>query len=70
MGQLVERRTRLGGVLSAPLASLLAALALAAAGLVPTASSTADAIWAYLMPLGAALYLLESDLSQCVPALS
>ncbi|KAL4457787.1 hypothetical protein ABPG75_012652 [Micractinium tetrahymenae] len=43
---------------------MLLALAAAAVGLLPTASATADAIWAYLMPLGAACYLLESDLSQ------
>lgn len=62
--QVVERRTPLGTVLSAPLASMLLALAGAAAGLLPTASAAADAIWTYLMPLAAACYLLESDLSQ------
>lgn len=64
VAQLVERRTPLGAVLSAPLASMLLALAAAAAGVLPTASGAADAIWTYLMPLGAALYLLESDLTQ------
>ena len=64
LGQLLERRTPLGGVLSAPLLSMLLALAAAAAGLLPTASGVADAIWIYLMPLGAALYLLECDLTQ------
>lgn len=43
---------------------MLLALAGAAAGLLPTASTAADAIWTYLMPLAAACYLLESDLSQ------
>ncbi len=62
--QVVERRTPLGAVLSAPLASMLLALAGAAAGLLPTTSAAADAIWTYLMPLAAACYLLESDLSQ------
>lgn len=64
LGQLLERRTPLGGLLSAPLLSMLLALAAAAAGLLPTASGVADAIWTYLMPLGAALYLLECDLTQ------
>lgn len=64
LGQLVERRTPLGAVLSAPLVSMLLALAAAAAGVLPTASGAADAIWAFFMPLGAALYLLESDLTQ------
>ena len=54
----------MGAVLSAPLASMLLALCAAAAGVLPTASAAADAIWAFVMPLGAALYLLESDLTQ------
>lgn len=41
----MERRTPVGGVLSAPLVSMLLALAGAAAGLLPTASAAADAIW-------------------------
>ena len=64
LGQVVERRTPLGAVLSAPLVSMLLALAAAATGLLPTASSAADAIWTYLMPLSASLILLEGDLSQ------
>ncbi|EFN58797.1 hypothetical protein CHLNCDRAFT_140584 [Chlorella variabilis] len=43
---------------------MLLALAAAATGLLPTASSAADAIWTYLMPLSASLILLEGDLSQ------
>jgi uncharacterized membrane protein len=43
---------------------MLLALAAAAAGLLPVASGAADTIWTYLMPLGAALYLLECDLTQ------
>lgn len=61
---MVERRTPLGAVLSAPLVSMLLALAAAACGALPAASAAANTIWAFLMPLGAALYLLESDLSQ------
>lgn len=64
LGQMVERRTPLGAVLSAPLVSMVCALAAAAAGVLPASSAAADAIWTYLMPLGAALYLLESDLTQ------
>jgi uncharacterized membrane protein len=63
-GQVVEQRTPVGAVLSAPLVSMLLALAGAALGWLPAASAAADAIWAYLMPLGAALYLLDCDLSQ------
>lgn len=60
--QVVERRTPLGAVLSAPLVSMLAALALAVAGVIPTTSPAYDAVWTYIMPLAAALCLLESDL--------
>lgn len=48
--QVVERRTPVGGVLSAPLASMLLALAGAAMGLLPTASAAADAIWVRARP--------------------
>lgn len=64
VGQLVERRTPLGAVLSAPLVSMLVALAAAVAGILPLTSGAADAIWAVIMPLAAALTLLESDLTQ------
>ncbi|PSC71603.1 hypothetical protein C2E20_5130 [Micractinium conductrix] len=45
---------------------MLLALGAAAAGVLPASSGAADAIWTYLMPTGAACYLLESDLSQLV----
>ena len=60
----MESRTPLGAVLSAPLASMLLALALAAAGVLPADSAVAATIWTHFMPLAACLYLLESDLSQ------
>lgn len=62
--QVLEQHTKVGAALSAPLLSLLLALVLSAAGVIPVTSSTYDIIWTYLMPLGAALYLLESDLRQ------
>lgn len=63
-GQVLEQRTSFGAALSAPLLSLLLALLLSAAGILPTANPVYDMIWTYIMPLGAALYLLESDLRQ------
>lgn len=63
--QVVERRTPLGGVLSAPLAAMLGALCLAVLGVIPTAAPTYDTVWAYIMPLAAGLCLLESDLRRC-----
>ena len=60
--QVLEQRTSFGSALSAPLLSLLLALFLSAGGILPTANPMYDMIWTYVMPLGAALYLLESDL--------
>ena len=60
--QVLEQRTSFGSALSAPLLSLLLALLLSAGGVLPTDTAAYDMIWTYVMPLGAALYLLESDL--------
>ena len=62
--QVIERRTPVGAVLSAPLSAMLLALGAAAVGVLPCASPTYDAVWRFLMPLAAALYLLEGDLRQ------
>lgn len=69
-GQVLEQRTSFGSALSAPLLSLLLALALSAGGVLPVTSPAYDVIWTYIMPLGAALYLLESDLRQLLSAAS
>ena len=63
-GQVLEQRTSFGAAVSAPLLSLLLALLLSATGILPIQNPAYDAIWTYIMPLGAALYLLESDLRQ------
>lgn len=62
--QLIERRSPLGGVLPAPLASMLLALGGAASGLLPVACAAYDTIWGIFMPAAAALCLLESDMRQ------
>ena len=64
LSQVVERRTRIGTYLSAPLLATFFALAAAAAGVIPTASGIYDTIWSYLLPLAASLYLLECDISR------
>ena len=64
MAQVLEQRTSFGSSLSAPLLSLLLALLLSAGGILPVTSPAYDVIWTCLMPLGGALYLLESDLRQ------
>jgi len=68
LGQLLESRTRVGRLASAPLLSLLAGTALAAAGLLPAASPAFDAVWGGLMPLAVCLFLLEADLSRLAEA--
>lgn len=64
LSQVLEQRTSFGAALSAPLLSLLLALLLSAGGILPVSCPGYDIIWTYVMPLGAALYLLESDLRQ------
>lgn len=59
--QVLEKHTKL---LSAPLLSMFLALVLASCGILPVAGQAHDVIWTFLMPLSAALYLLESDLSR------
>ncbi|KAK9814234.1 hypothetical protein WJX72_002639 [[Myrmecia] bisecta] len=65
-GQLIERQTPVGRYVSAPLLSLLLALLLSATNVIPITSAVYDIIWTYIMPLAAALYLLESDLREVV----
>jgi len=69
LSQLAERRTALGAALSAPLVSMLLAMAAAAGGLLPTGAAADGAyapVWRFLMPLAASLFLLEADFSKCV----
>ena len=63
---MVERRTPFGAVLSPPLVSMLVALGLAVLGIIPTSCAAYEAVWTYLMPLAAALTLLQSDLRRWV----
>lgn len=66
VSQVIERRTRIGVFLSAPLLSTFLALFAAALNIIPTTTPAYDTIWTYLMPIAAALYLLESDISELV----
>lgn len=62
--QLIERHTRIGVYLSAPLLAILLSLSAASLGLMPHSACTIyDVVWMYLMPMAVALYLLESDIS-------
>ncbi|KAH7618719.1 putative Uncharacterized membrane protein YjcL [Nannochloris sp. 'desiccata'] len=66
VSQVIERRTRIGVFLSAPLLSTFLALLAAALNIIPTTAPAYDTIWTYLMPIAAALYLLESDISKLI----
>ncbi|GLC38301.1 hypothetical protein PLESTM_000709300 [Pleodorina starrii] len=61
VAQVCENRTRWGAALSAPVLSMLAAVALAAAGVIPVDCTAYDTVWTYFMPLAAACFLLETD---------
>lgn len=62
--QLIER-TPLHS-LSPPLVSIALGAAASATSLVPTACAEYDIVWSYLMPVAAALYLLNANLSEYV----
>lgn len=51
-------------MLSAPLVSMLAAVALTASGIIPTDCPSYDVVWQYLMPMAAGCFLLETDLTR------
>lgn len=46
---------------------MFAGMAAAAAGLVPPVSPAYDTVFSHMMPLAAALCLLEADLAECEP---
>ena len=58
-------RTAAGRFLSAPVLALAAGMAAAATGILPVTSPAYDVVSSCLMPLAAALCLLEADLTEC-----
>lgn len=54
--------------LSPPLVSIALGATASALGVVPTACAEYDIVWAYLMPVAAALYLLDANLAGYVLA--
>jgi hypothetical protein len=62
--QVCEARTRWGAALSAPLLSMLCAVALAAGGVIPVDCAAYDTVWRFLMPMAAACFLLETDVQR------
>lgn len=63
--QVLQDATALGRYVSAPLFALILGFAMSTVHILPTDSSAYDTVWAWLMPLATALYLLDSaDLRQ------
>ena len=66
--QALEERTALGKRVSSTVLAIAAGAALSYLHLLPPASPTYDVVWSALMPLGAALLLLQSPVSFGRPA--
>ena len=63
LSHVVSNRTPAGKALSGPLLATLFGVAAVSVGLLPAWAPQYDIIWNFLTPLAAALYLLESDIS-------
>lgn len=66
--QVTQDHTAVGKLLSAPVIALLLGLLGAAAGILPVQCTAYEVVWQYVMPLAAALILLDSDLRECALA--
>ncbi|PNW82795.1 hypothetical protein CHLRE_06g294550v5 [Chlamydomonas reinhardtii] len=66
LAQIAEKHTAWGSALSAPLVSMLAAVGLAASGVIPVDCAAYGVVWGYVMPLAAACFLLETDVGRLV----
>ncbi len=62
--QLAAAHTRWGNALSTPLLAMAAGVALAGGGLIPCDCSAYSVVWQFVMPMAAASYIIESDVSQ------
>ena len=63
--QVLATGTAAGRFLSAPVLAMFAGMAVAATGLVPSVSPAYNTVSSHVMPLAAALCLLEADLAEC-----
>ena len=62
--QQVLQRTKIGSLISAPLLAIALGLLLAAFGIIPIECPDYELVSTYLLPMAAALYLLESDVRE------
>ena len=58
----IEKRTRVGTLLSSPLIAMLVGAAGVGLGVIPIGAAAYDVVWTYLMPLATSCYLLQCDL--------
>lgn len=63
--QVLEEATVIGKVMSSVVIAMALAAASTALGILPASSAVYDAVGSFWMPLGAALQLLDSDMSRC-----
>ena len=63
-GQFLEARTPLGRLTSAPLLSMVLGMCVSGLRLLPEGLAEYSVVWHFVMPLGACLFLLESNLSE------
>ena len=63
-GQFLEARTPLGRLTSAPLLSMVLGMCVSGLRLLPAGLPEYSVVWHFVMPLGACLFLLESNLSE------
>lgn len=59
----LEKRSPIGRVASAPVVVMTLAAVAAGVGVLPSSSDVYSHIWSYIMPMGAALCLLEADVA-------
>eukprot|EP00798_Chlamydomonas_sp_ICE-L_P015845 gene15845-21972_t len=64
IGHLAEEHTWIGEKLSAPLVSMLFAVALSATGIIPADCTSYNVVWKYMMPMAASCFLLNTDLGK------
>ncbi|KAF5839761.1 hypothetical protein DUNSADRAFT_18639 [Dunaliella salina] len=60
----LDARTQIGAALSAPLLAMGCGIGLSSAGIIPTDCMVYNVVWQYVMPMGAACFLLETDFSR------
>lgn len=64
VGQYLEKNTKVGSFLSGPLMAIVMAMGASTLNIIPSVSLFYDQIWTNMLPIAAALYVLETDLTR------